>query len=250
MSNAINNISFVCGTAHAPTKEMWNKKFYVYDNGQLVQGKFTEVRFFKFCDTSWDVSTTATLANGNTKRIYPSTKLYASPKDFIEEKPILNVLREVFPHDIQSAFCKFFPQIDREGKVWKFCKGNGKYGKATFQVVSCKLGEDLKIIVDKDFYERVEKRNGRFYSTFAECIANDGIDVVEFEEEKDNYARIEDYIYRRFLPFMDTKDACEISEKIYYRVVQDISETACKNFNNDDIDIAIIRVLKETLGVE
>jgi hypothetical protein len=250
MSNSINNISFVCGTTHVPTREMWNKKFYVYDKGKLVQGKFTEVRFYKFCDTSWDVSTTAILANGDTLRIYISTKLYASPKDFVEENPILNVWREIFPHDVQSAFCKLFSQIDREGKVYKFCKGNGKYGKGNFQVVSCKLNENLQIIADKDFYERVEKRNGHFYASLAECMKNEGIEVVEFDEEKDTYARIEDYIYRRFLTFMDTKDACEISEKIYYRVVQDISETAAENYNNDDIDIAITRVLKETLGVD
>ena len=80
-------------------------------------------------------------------------------------------------------------------------------------------------------------------------MANEGKEVVGFKEEKDIYTRIEDYIYRRFLPFMDVKDACEISEKIYYRVIQNISETDAENFNDGDIDFAIVRVLKESLEV-
>lgn len=251
MANAINDIHFVCITESVPTMEMWNKKFYVYDNGQLVQGKFTEVRFFKFCDTSWAIRTTAILANGVSIRVYPSTKLYASSKDFVEEKPILNVWREVFPSAIKSAYCKLFPQINREGKVWIFNKNVGKYSLANFNVVSCNLDENLNIINDKEFYDKVQKANGNFYSTLDECMANEGIEVVEFdEEEKDNYARIEEYIYRKFLLFMDSIDACEISEKIYYRVVQEIKENNGGNFSNDDIDIAIARALKEILGVE
>lgn len=251
MANAIINISFVCGTAHVPTKEMWNKKFYVYDKGQLVQGKFKKVKFLKFSDTCYTTHTMVALANGTIMCAYPSTQLYASPKDFVEQKPIFNVWREVYAHDIQSAFCKLFPQINREGKVWRFYKNVGKYLLTPFNVVDVELNEDLNIINDNEFYNEVKKANGNFYSTLAECMENEGIEVVEFEEEEtDNYAQIEDYIYRRFLTFMDAKDACEISEKIYYRVVQDIRETAAENYNNDDIDIAIIRVLKESLEVE
>jgi len=251
MSNAINNIQFVCGNEQVPTREMLNKKFYVYCNGKLVQGKFTEVRFHKFCETSFFITTTATLANGVSIRVYPSTELYASPKDFVEEKPILNVWREVFPRVIQSAYCKLFPQINREGKVWIFNKKVGKYLLTDFNVVSCKLDENLNIVNDNEFYDKVQKANGNFYSTLAECMANEGVEVVEFEEEeKDNYARIEDYIYRRFLLFMESIDADAISEKIYYRVVQEIKENNGGNFNTGDIDIAITRVLKEIVGVE
>jgi len=120
-----------------------------------------------------------------------------------------------------------------------------------FNVVSCKLDENLNIVNDNEFYDKVQKANGNFYSTLAECMANEGVEVVEFEEEeKDNYARIEDYIYRRFLLFMESIDADAISEKIYYRVVQEIKENNGGNFNTGDIDIAITRVLKEIVGVE
>lgn len=251
MANAISNISFVCGNAHVPTKEMWNKKFYVYDKGQLVQGKFKKVKFLEFSDTCYTTHTMVALANGTIMCAYPSTKLYASPKDFVEENPISNVWREIFPHDIQSAFCKLFPQINRVGKVWRFHKNVGKYLLTPFKVVEVELNEDLNIVNDNEFYNEVKKANGNFYATLDECMSNEGIEVVEFEEEeKDNYKVIEEYIYRKFLFFMDSIDAGEISERLAYRVLQDLTETADKDFNTGDIDIAITRALKEILGVE
>lgn len=123
------------------------------------------------------------------------------------------------------------------------------------RAIQYSLKENISLFFTYDANEFDNQMHGWYegYITKEECEKDNAIQVAVFaeeDEEKDNYAQIEDYIYRKFLPFMDSIDASAISEKIYYRVVQDITETADKDFNDGDIDIAIIRVLKESLGVE
>ena len=60
---------------------------------------------------------------------------------------------------------------------------------------------------------------------------------------------VEEYIYRKFLIFMDSCDATLFAESLAEDVVSDIEETADENFNGADIEIAITRVLKARLGL-
>jgi hypothetical protein len=61
---------------------------------------------------------------------------------------------------------------------------------------------------------------------------------------------INDYIYRKFLNFMDSEDAGKIADALEDDVARDIEETADKDkWNSSDIEIAMTRVLlKRVIG--
>lgn len=58
---------------------------------------------------------------------------------------------------------------------------------------------------------------------------------------------INEYIYRRFLVFMESRDAGAIADALTDKVIDDIVETADKeNWNDCDIDIALSRIMLKT----
>ena len=63
---------------------------------------------------------------------------------------------------------------------------------------------------------------------------------------------INEYMYRRFLNFMNSEDAGKLSDALEDDVARDIEETADKdNWNSSDVEIAMTRVLlKRVVGDE
>lgn len=61
---------------------------------------------------------------------------------------------------------------------------------------------------------------------------------------------VKDYLMRCFLQFADAKDAETLADRLVPDVVEDIKETADKKFNDCDIDIALVRALKNYLDIE
>ena len=58
---------------------------------------------------------------------------------------------------------------------------------------------------------------------------------------------INEYIYRRFLVFMESRDAGEMAYALTDKVIDDITETAdIENWNDCDIDIALSRIMLKT----
>ena len=55
---------------------------------------------------------------------------------------------------------------------------------------------------------------------------------------------IKDYLCRMFI-FADSREANTLAERLTEPVAEDIEESADKNFNDCDIDIALVRVLLE-----
>lgn len=70
--------------------------------------------------------------------------------------------------------------------------------------------------------------------------------------EREQLLYINEYMYRKFLHFMDSEDAGKIADALEDDVARDIEETADKdNWNSSDVDIAMTRVLlKRVLGDE
>ena len=63
--------------------------------------------------------------------------------------------------------------------------------------------------------------------------------------QKRNY--INDYIYRIFIRFTESREAGEIADALTDSVIEDIVETAdADNWNNSDIDIALSRIMMKT----
>ena len=58
---------------------------------------------------------------------------------------------------------------------------------------------------------------------------------------------INEYIYRRFLVFMESREAAEMAYALTDKVIKDIEETAdIENWNSSDIDIALSRIMIST----
>lgn len=58
---------------------------------------------------------------------------------------------------------------------------------------------------------------------------------------------INEYIYRRFLVFMESADAGAIADALTDKVIEDITETAdIEKWNSSDIDIALSRIMLKT----
>jgi len=70
--------------------------------------------------------------------------------------------------------------------------------------------------------------------------------------DREQLFRINEYMYRKFLNFMDSEDAGKIADALEDDVARDIEETADKdNWNSSDVEIAMTRVLlKRVLGDE
>lgn len=70
--------------------------------------------------------------------------------------------------------------------------------------------------------------------------------------DRGQFLYINEYMYRRFLNFMDSEDAGKIADALEDDVARDIEETADKdNWNSSDVEIAMTRVLlKRVLGDE
>lgn len=61
---------------------------------------------------------------------------------------------------------------------------------------------------------------------------------------------VNDYTYRLLLSAMAEEYAGRIADKIYDEVAQDLHECADENWNDDDIRLAIGRVLCKKLEIE
>ena len=58
---------------------------------------------------------------------------------------------------------------------------------------------------------------------------------------------INDYIYRMFLNFMESREAGEMAYALTDKVIEDMVETAdVDNWNTSDINIALSRIMLET----
>lgn len=69
--------------------------------------------------------------------------------------------------------------------------------------------------------------------------------------KKEDKEYIVKHITYRSLGFMDSRDAQKIAEKMLPAVVKDINETADpENWNYNDIDIAVKRVLLKKFRIE
>lgn len=61
---------------------------------------------------------------------------------------------------------------------------------------------------------------------------------------------VKDYLMRCFLQFADARDAETLADRLVPDMVKDLKETADKNFNDCDINIALVRALKNYLDIE
>jgi len=60
---------------------------------------------------------------------------------------------------------------------------------------------------------------------------------------------VNDYLYSKFLNFFpDSQDAGAVADAVTDDVLTDIEETAGENWHSGDVDIALMRVLKQRLG--
>lgn len=64
-------------------------------------------------------------------------------------------------------------------------------------------------------------------------------------EQKRNY--INEYIYRKFLVFMESREAGEMAYALTDKVIEDMAETAdVDNWNDSDINMALSRIMIST----
>ena len=61
---------------------------------------------------------------------------------------------------------------------------------------------------------------------------------------------VNEYIYRKFLLFMDCSDASRLADSITDGIVNDIEETAGEDWHSGDIDIALSRLMVNTFCEE
>ena len=61
---------------------------------------------------------------------------------------------------------------------------------------------------------------------------------------------VKDYLMRCFLQFADARDAETLADRLVPDMVKDLKETADKKINDCDIDIALVRALKNYLDIE